>query len=137
MKIVKTGVSRNVILTERYAIKYPKPVFFWPFIRGWLANQSEWRQRKRRRVARPVFTLFHFFVWYPRAKYIGLWPSWDAPDFTYGMSEEERKGSSWGNFSFHEWKLIDFDRAWENPRGVIGRVYYWRQERLGRKWSKL
>lgn len=123
------GVTRWVLLIGPWAIKIPKN------FRGWLANQSEWRQRKRIDVARPKLTLVHFLVVFPRADEIGRW---GPEDFVrrHEYSLEESKGSSWGKFG-GVWMLIDYDRAWQHPRSLIAWPYYWNQERLSRKWSKL
>lgn len=107
------------------------------WVRGWLANRSEWQQRHRPDVARPIATFLHLAVVYPRAD--ALAPScdqWQRTMVTVGYRPEEAKPSSWGRFG-GGWRLVDFDRAWQYPRGWVGGLYYWNQERLGRKWSKL
>lgn len=145
MQIVRSGVTRNVILTKRYAIKVPcrrwgsRAPWKWigPLVRGWLANQSEWRQRHRRRVNPPLFTLFHFATWYRRAEEVSTWDTDNAPQATMRRYRvEERKGSSWGRFG-RRWLLIDYDRCWERPWGLVARFYYWPQERMFRKWAKV
>ena len=138
---VKHGVTRTVVLTKRYAIKLP-----WgqghSVLRGWLANRSEWKQRRRPDVLRPVLTLGHFVVVFPRvstyvewgASFVWNFTKFVLPDYPDG---DEAKESSWG---LHDMKfvLIDFDRAWESPgRGIVGGLYYGNQERLARKWMKL
>lgn len=149
MSIDRSGVTRTVMLTRRSAIKVPKSV------RGWLANRSEWKQRNRPDVARPTWSLLFFAQRYPLALFTGWWdpedchipaavPSgllvdpeedWD-PHAPCGHSNEEAKGSSWGRYE-GKWLLIDYDRAWQEPRGFVGGLYYGRQERLARKWATL
>lgn len=125
---ISYGVTRWVLLVGPFAIKFPK------HIRGWMANQSEWRQRRREGVNSPICTLFHFVTLYWRAEMVGRWHTDECP--FYADSNEERKGSSWGAVN-GTWLLIDFDRAWRNPRSLVGGLYYGKQERLSRKWSKL
>lgn len=135
MQLVKTGITRWVLLIGPFAIKFPKS------LRGYLANQSEWRQRKRPRVNRPIISLFHLMIVFYRATEIGKWEPKEfnvSSRYWYGIeySNEEAKGESWGLVK-NCWVLIDFDRAWENPRPVIGLLYYWNQARLARKWMNL
>ena len=145
------GITRTVFVVGRWAIKVPSLRHRY-LLRGWLANRSEWKQRRRPDVARPIITLGHLVTVFPRAQEIGawepedcperaLWPSgldvdeWD-PHQPCGHSTEEAKGSSWGRFG-DRWLLIDYDRAWQDPRGAVGAAYYGRQERRARKWSTL
>lgn len=131
IQVVTTGVSRTVVLAGRWAFKVPSRRG--GFIRGWLANRSEWVQRDREGVARPVLTLGHVVLVMPRAE--RTWPEpyrWES----YGDDGDEGKGSSWGLFGEH-WLLIDYDRYWEHPRGLVGGLYVANQERLSRKWMKL
>lgn len=137
MRIVRTGVTRTVILTRSYAIKVPRSrdlrYFGW-FLRGWLANQSEWRQRSREGIARPVFTLFHFVTWYPRADEIGTWEPSQSDWYAAENDKDEIKGSSWGKFG-ESWRIIDYDRSWHPDfRSRLGQLYFGRQERMARKW---
>lgn len=130
IQVVRTGVTRTVVLIGAWALKVPKRTYL---VRGWLGNRSEWRQRNREGVASPVFTLAHVVLVMPRAE--RTWPEpyrWEST----GDDGDEGKGSSWGLFGVH-WLLIDYDRYWEHPRGLVGGVYLANQERLGRKWSKL
>lgn len=134
IKWIDEGVTRWVLCIGNVAIKFPKN------LRGWLANESEWRQRKRSDVNRPYISILHFIIIYPRASEVGDWDPEDCPhDVSINIehkSNEEKKGSSWGLFK-DKWLLIDFDRAWERPRSLIGFFYYYNQERLYKKWSKL
>lgn len=41
MKLITTGVTRIVLLTNRYAIKFPKPFKWRHFLEGFLANMNE------------------------------------------------------------------------------------------------
>lgn len=130
MKIewISSGITRWVLLFGPFAIKIPK------HIRGWIANQSEWRQRRKEGVNGPLFTLFHFLTIYWRAEAVGKWDTDECP--FKADSNEERKGSSWGCVN-GSWLLIDFDRAWAVPRSLVGGLYFGNQERLARKWMKL
>lgn len=80
MKVKRNGVTRLVILTERWALKIPKVEkdsrFFLRGVRGWIANRSEWRQRNRPDVARPRFTFLHLVLVMPRARFTGA--EWEA-----------------------------------------------------------
>lgn len=129
------GVTRTVFVGTRWAVKVPSPHYV---LRGWLANQSEWRQRRRAGVNRPVATVGHVATLYRAADRVGcdadVGPFGRRDEFTYDGDEE--KPSNWGVFD-GEWRLIDFDRAWERPRGIVGRLYYANQARLARKWSRL
>jgi hypothetical protein len=127
---VRRGVTRVVFVGRRWAVKMPSVGYAWG-VRGWLANRSEWRQRRRRGVARPVLTLGHVVLVMPVAERIGRWDS-------VAGEGDEAKPSSWGWFGDRGWLLVDFDRAWEqDDRGWVGGLYYGRQERLARRWSNL
>lgn len=42
MKLIKTGITRWVIITDKYAIKFPNPSYsIQHWLKGWLANISE------------------------------------------------------------------------------------------------
>lgn len=129
--IVAHGVTRRVWLTPRWAVKVPQPSYF---VRGLLGNRSEWKQRFRLDVNPPLVTLGYLVSVYRRADEVDDWDWW--PGVIPGYSREESKPSSWGRFAGC-WLLIDFDRAWEHPRGPVGAIYYGRQERLARKWADL
>lgn len=141
--IVRSGVTRLVIVTRRYVVKMPR--FRSYAVRGWLANRSEWQQRRRAGVAAPLVTVAHLLTLYRRADEVGNWDPELAPGFarvfrvdddgTQQLNYEESKGSSWGRFG-DRWLLIDYDRAWEEPRGLVGKIYYGRQERAARRWMR-
>lgn len=128
VKLVRSGVTRRVVLTKRWAIKLARGY------RGILANESEWRQRRRPQVNRPLFDLLHVVQVSRRADHLAG-PNW-SHELLRRHSGDEEKPSSWGNFN-GQWLLIDFDRAWEQPRSLLARPYYARQERLARRWSRL
>lgn len=123
------GITRTVFVGRRWAVKVPSLHYRKP-VRGWLANQSEWRQRHRRQVCRPVATLAHVALVMPAADRIGT-ASEHGP--WVGLEPDEGKPSSWGRFG-HRWLLVDYDRAWEPPHGLVGAVYYGLQERRARRW---
>lgn len=135
MKIVH-GVTRSVILTERLAIKLPWGQGHMP-LRGWMANRSEWHQRYRLDVNPPGASLLHLALVSRRISTVDDWEQWDLEVMPWlvfcGYSAEEAKPSSWGLFN-DRWLLIDYDRCWQHPRGLVGGIYYWNQERLARKW---
>lgn len=92
--MIVRGVTRTVILTRKYAIKLPGGLSG-SIVRGWLANRSEWRQRKRREVSRPIGTLFHFALLMSRADRVGL----EGEDGPWMKRRGDiRKPSSWGLF---------------------------------------
>lgn len=143
---VARGVTRTVVVGRRWAVKIARPSWrlspemgltpWGTFIRSWLANRSEWRQRDRPGVARPVATVGHVLVVFPAARAVaveGLMGPWcDRAD------GDEAKPSSWGHFPGEGWLLIDFDRCWEAAdRGWVGGLYYRHQERLARRWADL
>lgn len=151
MKLDRTGVTRFVLLTRRWAIKVPRVYLPRPeldrgllrpvddFVRGWLANRSEWVQRRRRDVNPPVHTLAFFVSVYRRADALvhpRFAEAWEEDHAEIGYSYEERKASSWGRVG-DRWLLIDYDRAWAEPRGFVGGIYYRRQERAARQWAEL
>lgn len=134
-----SGVTRTAWKVGRWAVKIPN--WGW-FIRGYLANRSEWDQRHRSDVNAPLWRIGLIAV-YPLAVTMDR----DAADrferdrtpvlLEAGYSQEEAKPSSWGCVD-GRWLVIDFDAAWATPRrGAVGRLYYWNQERLGRKWARL
>lgn len=126
------GVTRVVMLTRRWAIKVPQPDYF---LRGWLANQSEWHQRRRLDVEPPRVSVFHFILVSRRALQVG---AWDPDEFVHDDDEtraDERKGSSWGLFP-EGWRLVDFDRMWER-RSPLAKLYCWNEDRKARKWLRL
>lgn len=138
------GVTRVVILISRYAIKLPRRYDFFDvpsrfrlwWVRGWLANRSEWKQRRRGNVNPPLFTLGYLISIYRRADSIPAYGWWDH--LVYGqlveiLGWEEAKADSWGLFG-DEYKLIDYDKADEHPRGIVGDIYYGRQERWFKRW---
>lgn len=145
---IRRGVTRTVIVGRRWAVKLPIGLgmsfhgLAGDLVRGWLANQSEWRQRRRPGVARPRLTLLHLVLVMPAADWVGSdrfsvkgpWQSIDPADVG---ARDEAKPSSWGRFG-DRWLLIDFDRAWERDgRGLVGRLYYGHQERSARRWARL
>lgn len=151
MKHIGKGITRTVFATKRYAIKFPGSYYkghgYGHFARGWLANQSEWKQRKREDVCHPVFTFFHFALIMPIAntdgqelygdvymrvenkKFVGYIDPSDR-DIKHA---DELKASSWGLFGIGEdeqWLLLDYDRCYKLPRkGLINRLYWWNEER--------
>ena len=132
------GVTRSVWLTRRWAIKVPSR-YGWG-VRGWLANQSEWHQRRDPAVVAAVFTFAHVVAVYPRAARIG---SADEPGpWDHAPPGDEAKPSSWGWYpSAHTsrgtWRLVDYDRCWAQPRTVVAALYFGRQERMARRWLAL
>ncbi len=135
---VARGVTRSVLVTRRVAVKVPS-VKNRRVLRGWLANRSEWKQRRRPDVARPLVTFGHVAVVFRAADAVPSERTWSMQRHVLirdGYSREEAKASSWGRFG-GAWRLIDFDRAWHHPRGVVGGLYFGREERLARKWSRL
>lgn len=142
MKVCR-GVTRTVFVGRRWVVKVPRIHWslspemgtapWWCFARAWLANRSEWRQRDRTGVARPVLTFGHLAVVFPAAFRVAPDDGEVGPWCDH--SGDEGKGSSWGYFPGEGWLLIDYDRAWEqDDRGLVGGIYYGRQERLARKW---
>lgn len=147
--IVRRGVTRVVFVGKRYAVKVPRipwgaegwRITHGPFgwiLRGWLANRSEWRQRARGDVARPLCTIAHVALVVPSAEVL---LEEDLPGELALMLNayrgDEAKSSSWGRLG-NRWVLIDFDRAWEQgDRGIVGGLYYGWQERRARKWARL
>lgn len=142
---LRRGTSRTVLLAGPWAFKIAYGQMRNP-VRGWLANRSEWRQRSRPVVCRPICTLGHVVLVMPRAEFRGIErPFADAftpcPPMVPGLKDsddrDEMKLDSWGWFG-DRWLLIDYDRCWgPDDRGLVGRIYWWNQERLGRKWAKL
>lgn len=146
-RLVRSGVTRYVLLAGLYAVKVPRPRRHRrrvprsgsSGVRGWLANRSEWRQRHRPGVNPPLLTVAHCVTVYRRADEVGTWhPGDDVPCRPAargpGHDAEEAKGSSWGRFG-DRWLLIDYDRAWERPHGIVGALYYAREDRRGRRWA--
>lgn len=131
-------MTRTVFVGRRWAMKVPTLRYRRNMLRGWLANRSEWRQRKRRDVARPVATLFHLVLVMPSAYCTGdqLQGKLEGPWFD--RAGDEAKPCSWGWFRDRGWRLVDYDAAWEpGDRGLVGGVYYWIQERRARRWMRL
>lgn len=140
IEVVTTGVTRTVILTPRLAIKIAGRRGRY-LVRGWLANRSEWKQWKRRDANEPGVSLFHLVTVSRRAELLGTdtdfdWDEVEAWASLCGYQGDEVKLSSWGRVG-GRWVLIDFDRSWEKPYGLVGAIYQANQDRLGRKWSKL
>lgn len=125
------GVTRTVVVGRHYAVKVPS-VRHRYVIRGWLANRSEWKQRRRLDIVRPVLTLGHLALVYPTADGLMSEREWSLQRHVLirdGYSHEEAKASSWGRFG-GRWLLLDFDRAWQPPLGIIGGLYFGHEERL-------
>lgn len=131
---VAHGVTRTVLVTRRWAIKVPTTKYPRNWIRGYLANQSEWRQRDRPGVNRPLCTLAHLVVVHPAADVVGH-REWGHGPWV-GRDGDDAKPCSWGRFG-GAWRLIDFDRAWVDPRGIVGPAYYAIQEWRARRWMRL
>lgn len=135
MRLIRSGITRNVILTRHWAIKVPNS-YAWG-VRGWLANRSEWRQRRRPDVNPPVFTLAYVVSVYRRAVTFTAFRETDPGPWQTHQGDEA-KPSSWGCPPASSWRLIDYDRAWaQEDRGWIGALYFGRQERLARRWMNL
>lgn len=138
MEQLGIGVTRTVYRCGRWAVKVPGGQGR-RLVRGWLANQSEWRQRHRADVARPWLTLAHVVLVMPvadRAADDTWWEEHARPWLTAaGYSDEESKSSSWGLFG-RRWLLVDFDRASDHPRTAAAAVYYWLQERPYRRMAR-
>lgn len=126
------GVSRTCLLVGPLAIKVPARCHF---VRGWLGNRSEFLQARgqRQHVLRPYFSVLHLALVSRRADAVGPAPALPAG---VDIDGDEGKPTSWGRFG-EEWLLIDFDRAYDSPRGLVGALYWGNQERLARKWMKL
>lgn len=82
MKVVRSGVTRTVILIGPWAIKtIPlhghgplgprawKPMWRW-LVEGWRCNRSEWCQRARPDVNPPLVTFGHLALVFRRADQI-------------------------------------------------------------------
>lgn len=139
-RLLGKGVTRRVYRLHHWAIKMPGGWAGWgpaALTRGWLANQSEWRQRKRTDVARPKFHLGHLLQVYPiglRPRTEDWWEQEVRPVLRWsGYDEEESKHCSWARFG-DEWLLVDFDRYWQEPCGLVRRMYDWLQEREGQRY---
>jgi hypothetical protein len=134
---VRRGATRVILIGSRWAVKIPAADYSWG-LRGWLANRSEWRQRRRTDVIRPIVSFAHLVVVFPAALEIGdddedrvgPWSSM-APS----RYPDESRANSWGRFE-DGWRLVDFDRCWDREdRGIVGGLYFARLERLARKWQ--
>lgn len=164
MEIERSGITRVVLLTKRLAIKTPQVrnrtdfdrTGINAFVRGWLANRSEWKQRHRYGINPPLGTIGYVVNLYLRGD--DLDPSndhqewqWDDEKMdwsdewfaelathanTYGFNGDEFKPSSWKQFG-GRWLLIDYDRAWAKPRGLVGWWYYGLQKKNARRWADL
>lgn len=147
MKIDQTGVTRLVLVGKRYVFKIVRPT---RLIRSWLANRSEWKLRHLPYVNSPIFSLFYFVSVYKTANELADCNDWVIPfrmmiDWYENLSEdeqewmnspyEEAKFTSWGLFD-NGWRIIDYDRCWQDPRGWVGSLYYGNEERKARKWMK-
>ena len=128
--LVRRGVTRTVFLTCRWAVKVPGG-YGGMLVRGWLANRSEWRQRHRRRVCRPVLSLLHFVLVMPRAQHVGWIDDSQQTGPWDGCRGDKAKPSSWGWFG-DRYLLIDYDLSWRVDRGIIGGIYFgWQEWRYG------
>lgn len=127
--MIAHGITRTVLLVGPWAVKVPSARHRM-IVRGWLGNRSEWIQRWRSDVNPPLVTLGYLVNVYRRADWTGAGCE-GLPD---GYDGDEAKPSSWGRFP-SGWLLIDYDRAWQAPHGLVGRVYYGRQERMARRWA--
>lgn len=155
MKRLGAGVTRTVYEIHGRAVKVPwgldglRPAWRTsPFpsvkqlVRGILANRSEWKQRDDVNVHAPLLTFGYVVNVYPVAEVVprGRWDAWDDAEGIWalfmGYTPEEAKPSSWGCVD-ERWALIDYDRCWDDPKGWLGAIYYWDEERLARKWARL
>lgn len=141
MKRLSCGVTRRVYQIGPWAVKLAGGGWGGMHLRGWMANRSEWRHRRRPDVVSPLFTLGHVITAYPLAdglatddRFIDHWCDQVEPFLLMaGYCAEETKPSSWGLFN-GRWLLLDYDAALRDRRHFPENIYYWNQERLGRKW---
>lgn len=153
-----SGSTRHVYRIGKYAVKVPnlnKRPTRWRgmFLRGVLANRSEWKQRKRHDVVRPLATLFWIIQVYPKVDPIPdiSWNFWDKTVrkdlIEAGYSKEESKPSSWcfgpnipvlsSRASLPpRYLLIDYDRCWDEPMGWLGKYQEWRDEWIYSRYMK-
>lgn len=145
MKRLGAGVTRTVYEIRGRAVKVPWGLAGYrpkAIVRGILANRSEWQQRDDVNVHAPLRTLAYVVNVYPVAEVVprGRWWIWDVRESIWaefmGYTPEEAKPSSWGCVN-GRWALIDYDRCWDDPKGWLGAIYYWDEERLARKWARL
>lgn len=132
MKVVRSGITRTVVLTKRHAYKLAKGHV--SLARGLMANASEWQQRREPYVCGPTWTLAYLVQSYPLAEEgdedrSGPWSA---------LSGDDGKACSWGWLPGRGWLMIDFDESLrDRDRFWLARIYWWRQERLARKWMAL
>lgn len=151
-----SGSTRHVYGLHKWAIKVPnlnKRPTRWRgmFLRGVLANRSEWKQRHRDDVVKPLFTFFWIAQVYPKVDLIPefMWESWDLchrPSLIdQGYRYDECKPSSWATV-WSPWcgfpsnparavnlRLLDYDRCWDEPMGILGKYQEWRDEWINRR----
>lgn len=72
MRLIRTGVTRWVIVTRRHAIKFPSLYSWRHFLQGILANDQEvhwWRELKHEKLCPVLFTsLGRFVIVMPRVR---------------------------------------------------------------------
>lgn len=113
---VRTGITRDVLLTPRWAIKFPTTKYglrMW--CRGVLANESE-KEWSKIEGLNPVVRSFAFVNVYRRAE-----PMPDNLMIDYGslcpdfVPIGDRKPDNIGLVN-GRWVWIDFDYSWNGPR---------------------
>ena len=107
MIVNKTGITRLVILTERYAIKIPRMNYGWmKFIEGIYSNLSEyqcWRACESHYLCPVLFSFAGFFNIMPRLK---ICETEEEIKSIRKVRYEDRKPS---NYGYHKGKIVCVD----------------------------
>lgn len=120
MKLNRRGITRDVFLIGRYAIKVPTPRYgLWSLARGLLANQSEaaWTTDGNSNICPVLWSFYGIVNIYPRCDQSNVSQDVaDALDGPLGCPPPDRKPENIGRL---DGKLVwlDYDYSWNGvPR---------------------
>jgi hypothetical protein len=143
-KRIGRGVTRSVYKVGNKAVKLPNGYagyLPWKLLRGIMANQSEWNQRKTRDdIVKPLWTIFWVVQAYPIAKAPESGQTmWDVAMrlelIEQGYSAEEAHYMAW-MWLDDRLLLVDYDRSDEEPRTRLAKLYFWNEDRKYNKWAR-
>lgn len=131
MKVIRTGITRTVILTRKYAIKIPslrggsRGAWLWSFCRGVLANQSEVEWSCVPGVNPVLKSYWGVVNVYKRLEVLtdidmkNLDIRMIAPEYVHVDPKADNIGWLHGGVGYERGKFpvwIDYDMSWNGPK---------------------
>jgi hypothetical protein len=117
MKIVKTGITRIVFLTKRYAIKVPRWNYGWAnFISGMYSNLSEaqcWNATRSEYLCPILFSLGGLVVIMPRVQIC------ETEEEIISIPKEEGIDRKPDNYGYHFNRVVCVDYPYHRIKSLI------------------